>query len=31
MVERIWGWAFTPVVKSVSERSGLIREWGYLQ
>ena len=32
MVERIctW-WAFTPVVKGVSERSGLIHEWGYLQ
>ena len=24
MVERIWGWAFTRVVKGVSERSGLI-------
>ena len=31
MVERICGWAFKPVVKGVSERSGLIREWGYLQ
>ena len=30
-IERICGWAFKPVVKGISERSGLIREWGYLQ
>ena len=29
MIDRICGWAFTRVVKAVSERSDLIPEWAY--
>ena len=31
MVERICRWAFMRVVKGVSERNGLIPEWGYVR